>query len=246
MKENENFEKEVYLQFWQNLLSEFFCWNPIEVQKWADQIPGHYCPETGRFHFKAPSHYVLHLMIPDKLVSTLTVDLFHIQDEIKKAIESCGTYSDPKFDFRMAKKNVIRLLNEYGEVLPIYKQIINPTEECNKKNKPYYLWIWWKVLNEVLGWDKEDVLSWSHQYDDGLNDIDAWFYHELPSYYVTLPFIPDELKNRLVGMQFHKLNHCIQQKIDGRIDIFNGVFDFVGLKGAIQEIIKREKEIRGL
>lgn len=237
LKENDRFEEKDYLQFWQGLLREFFGWNAIEVQEWANRIPEYSYLEINIFRSKSPSYYILHLMIPGKIVNTLAVDLFDLRNEIQKAIDSCGDYSDSKFDFQMAKNNVIEILKRHNTSLPIYEHKILPDEEFIKRSKPYYLWFWWKILEEILGWNKEEVISWARQYKDGLNGIDEWFHHELPSYYVTPLFVPDELKKRLVGMELPTLYNCLEQKIKSNVDCFKQEFDFVRINKEVQKVL---------
>lgn len=235
MKDDDSLKKKVYLQFWQGLLWEFFGWTAIEVQEWVNQIPGYDCFEAKIFYSKTPSYYALHLMIPDIFINTLALDLCDLRNEIQKAIDRCGDYSDSKFDFRMAKNNVIEILKGYNTSLPIYEHKIHPDEEHIKMTKPYYLWFWWKILEEILGWNKEDVISWARQYEDGLNGIDVWFYHEAPSYYVVPLFVPDELKKRLVGMELPTLYNCLAWIITSNEDYFK--FDFVTIKKEFKKVL---------
>ncbi len=228
--------------FWKHLLAETLGWTEPRFLEWLSIFSLRTALTPDVFFSKPPSHYILHLLIPDMLVENLEIDWFRLRKQMQEAIDNCGDYSSPDFDYKAAKDNIVKVLAEYGATLPTNNIILESDAETSRGNKPWYLRFWLNLLQEILGWSKPEFMRWARQHKKGLNGKDIWFYHEPPAWYVAPLFVPKQLSKKLDGMKLHKLHGQLQRAIEQGGHESTPDFDFQDAKRRVEKILSQFEE----
>ncbi len=132
------------------------------------------------------------------------------------------------------------------EELPDRYLTLAVTQKPIEDNKDYYLRTWKLVLGELLGWSPEQVREWARaHHEDDLNGNGSFFYHEDAVDHIVWLLVPDQLRERLVGLPRVELKQKLIAAIAhyGSQPLWDAPYDWQAAKARIEATISEYEKL---